>query len=227
MSAYADDKKTLAYRLGESLSDMTDHYLLMTATPHKGDPENFCLFLALLDRDVYGNITKPRRCHAARRAPRSTSGAPRRRWSRFPDPETGEVKKLFTKREVKTVDLRAERGGVRLLRCPDDVTSRTSRSGLRPTTRAAGRAVGFTMAMLQRRMASSVYAVRRSLERMKERREEILDGPRSLPPQADRTPHTRRLRRAARGRAERDCSTGWRTRSSPSTPSCSARRSPG
>jgi len=27
---------------------MTDHYLLMTATPHKGDPENFCLFLELL-----------------------------------------------------------------------------------------------------------------------------------------------------------------------------------
>jgi hypothetical protein len=35
---------------------MTDHYLLMTATPHKGDPENFCRFLSLLDRDVYGNI---------------------------------------------------------------------------------------------------------------------------------------------------------------------------
>lgn len=31
---------------------MTDHVLLMTATPHKGDPENFCLFLELLDRDV-------------------------------------------------------------------------------------------------------------------------------------------------------------------------------
>jgi hypothetical protein len=35
---------------------MTDHYLLMTATPHKGDPENFCLFLELLDRDVYGSV---------------------------------------------------------------------------------------------------------------------------------------------------------------------------
>ncbi len=35
---------------------MTDHYLLMTATPHKGDPENFCLFLELLDRDVYGDV---------------------------------------------------------------------------------------------------------------------------------------------------------------------------
>jgi superfamily II DNA or RNA helicase len=50
MSAYAEDKKTLAYKLGESLSQMTEHYLLMTATPHKGDPENFCLFLSLLDR---------------------------------------------------------------------------------------------------------------------------------------------------------------------------------
>ena len=43
MAAYSADKKTLAYKLGEALSTMTDHYLLMTATPHKGDPENFCL----------------------------------------------------------------------------------------------------------------------------------------------------------------------------------------
>src|SRR5580765_1993292 len=56
MSAYDTDKKTLAYKLGESLSAMTDHYLLMTATPHKGDPENFRLFLELLDRDVYGDV---------------------------------------------------------------------------------------------------------------------------------------------------------------------------
>src|SRR5438045_4617075 len=42
---------------------------------------------------------------------------------------------------------------------------------------ARGRAVGFTMALLQRRMASSVYGVRRSLERMRERREKILADP--------------------------------------------------
>lgn len=42
---------------------------------------------------------------------------------------------------------------------------------------ARGRAVGFTMALLQRRMASSVYAVRRSLERMRDRREKILEDP--------------------------------------------------
>ena len=42
---------------------------------------------------------------------------------------------------------------------------------------ARGRALGFTMAMLQRRFASSVYAVRRSLERMKDKREKILADP--------------------------------------------------
>jgi SNF2 family DNA or RNA helicase len=56
MSAASRDKKTLAYQLGEALSQMTDHYLLMTATPHNGDPDNFCLFLELLDRDVYGDV---------------------------------------------------------------------------------------------------------------------------------------------------------------------------
>jgi hypothetical protein len=56
MSAPGEDRKTYAYRLGEALSRMTDHYLLMTATPHKGDQDHFRRFLALLDPDVYGSI---------------------------------------------------------------------------------------------------------------------------------------------------------------------------
>ena len=42
---------------------------------------------------------------------------------------------------------------------------------------ARGRALGFTMAMLQRRFASSIYAVRRTIERMKAKREKILEDP--------------------------------------------------
>ncbi|MCD8486753.1 MAG: hypothetical protein LRZ84_08425 [Desertifilum sp.] len=42
---------------------------------------------------------------------------------------------------------------------------------------ARGRALGFTMAMLQRRFASSVFAVRRSLERMRDKRQRILEDP--------------------------------------------------
>src|SRR5215470_3363457 len=97
MSAYGDDRKTLAYRLGESLSGMTDHYLLMTATPHKGDAENFCRFLALLDRDVYGNVKSLEDAMRRGDAPfylRRTKEA----LVTFPDPDTGQVKKLFTNR---------------------------------------------------------------------------------------------------------------------------------
>ena len=67
---------------------MTDHYLLMTATPHKGDPENFCLFLALLDKDVYGNVKSleeaMRRHHAPFYLRRDEGGA-----GFFPRPRDG------------------------------------------------------------------------------------------------------------------------------------------
>src|SRR5439155_755135 len=43
-----------------------------------------------------------------------------------------------------------------------------------------GGALTFTMAMLQRRFASSIYAVRRSLERMREKRRKILENPRAF-----------------------------------------------
>src|SRR5437660_3729086 len=102
MSAASRDKKTLAYQLGEALSQMTDHYLLMTATPHKGDPQNFCLFLELLDRDVYGDVRSLEEAMRRNSAPfylRRTKEA----LVSFPDPDTGEVKKLFTKRDVMTV----------------------------------------------------------------------------------------------------------------------------
>ena len=175
MSAYADDRKTLAYRLGESLSAMTDHLLLMTATPHKGDPENFCLFLSLLDRDVYGNIESLQQAMVQQSAPfylRRTKEA----LVTFPDPETGEVHKLFTNREVHTAafDLDGEE-----LEFYDELTRYVEDQSIIASAddSARGRAVGFTMAMLQRRMASTVYAVRRSLERMRARREKILADP--------------------------------------------------
>ena len=101
MSAFSADKKTLAYQLGESLSAMTDHYLLMTATPHKGNPENFCLFLSLLDKDVYGDVKSLEEAMTRQDAPFYLRRVKEALVS-FPDPETGQVKALFTKRIVKT-----------------------------------------------------------------------------------------------------------------------------
>src|SRR6202142_906684 len=100
MSAYSADKKTLAYQLGEALSQMTDHYLLMTATPHKGDAENFRLFLSLLDKDVYGDVRSLEEAMKRRDAPfylRHIKEA----LVTFPDPEPGKEKILFPKENLQ------------------------------------------------------------------------------------------------------------------------------
>jgi len=175
MSAYSADNKTLAYQLGESLSQMTDHYLLMTATPHKGDTENFCLFLSLLDKDVYGDVKSLEEAMARREAPFYLRRVKEALVS-FPDPETGEVKALFTKRIVKTSEFAINDDEYDLY---DQLTRYVENQSIRAASDASarGRAVGFTMAMLQRRFASSIYAVRRSLERMKAKREHILENP--------------------------------------------------
>lgn len=177
MSAYSSDKKTLAYQLGEALSRNTDHYLLMTATPHKGDPKNFCLFLELLDRDVYGDVKSLEEAMRRNCAPfylRRIKEA----LVKFPDPITGKVEKLFTKRDVFTVSFELDQDEYdfydALTRYVEDQSIKASED-----ESPQSRALGFTMAMLQRRFASSIYAARRSLERMRDRRQRILDDPAS------------------------------------------------
>jgi SNF2 family DNA or RNA helicase len=46
-------KYTRRYRLGQLLSTLTRHFLLLTATPHNGKEEDFQLFMALLDGDRF------------------------------------------------------------------------------------------------------------------------------------------------------------------------------
>src|SRR5690606_3467805 len=46
-------KYTKRYRLGQLVSSITRHFLLMPATPHNGKEEDFQLFLALLDGDRF------------------------------------------------------------------------------------------------------------------------------------------------------------------------------
>jgi superfamily II DNA or RNA helicase len=62
-------RKTARYALGELLRDTADHYLLLTATPHKGDPNNFSLFLQLLDKDAYADVKSIHEAMDRRRAP--------------------------------------------------------------------------------------------------------------------------------------------------------------
>jgi len=156
MSAHGEDKKTLAYQLGEALSRMTDHYLLMTATPHKGDPENFTLFLRLLDSDVYADVKSIQKAMEDRSAPLYLRRV-KEALITFPDPDTGETKSLFTRRKVQTIRFEIDDEELdfydSLTRYVEDQSIKAAEDGS-----ARGRALGFTMAMLQRRFASSIYA---------------------------------------------------------------------
>jgi SNF2 family DNA or RNA helicase len=62
-------RNTARYALGELLRDTAAHILLLTATPHKGDPGNFSLFLQLLDADAYADVKSIREAMDRRRAP--------------------------------------------------------------------------------------------------------------------------------------------------------------
>ena len=175
MSARDSEHKTERYKLGELLSRKGHHFVLLTGTPHKGDPVNFCLFLQLLDQDVYADVRSLEEAMHRNHAPfylRRTKEA----LVTFPDPETGKVRKLFTNREVYTV--RFELDGEEfafyeaLTRYVQDQSIRAAADAS-----ARGRALGFTMAMYQRRFASSIHAVRMSLERRLRKLEKQLQKP--------------------------------------------------
>lgn len=103
MSASDPEHKTERYKLGELLSQKTHHLLLLTGTPHKGDPVNFCFFLQLLDRDVYGDVRSLEEAMKRNRAPfylRRTKEA----LVTFPDPDTARSAGcLRTERCVRSV----------------------------------------------------------------------------------------------------------------------------
>jgi len=195
MSAIDETHKSLRYRLGELLRDSTDHLLLLTATPHKGDPKNFSLFLQLLDADAYADVSSIREAMDRRRAPfylRRTKEAMVHFPERQPD-GSWLAKRIFTKRIPHTVSFQIDG--------PEfDLYSDVTRFVKHQSARAAAadddpraRAVGFLMSLYQRRLASSTRAMRRSLENRARRLEEgleraqelILQAPPDLPDPED------------------------------------------
>jgi hypothetical protein len=87
----------------------------------------------------------------------------------FPDPETGRSRRSSPSANVTTTEFQISNEELdfydRLTRYVEDQSIKAAADDS-----ARGRALGFTMAMLQRRFASSLYAVRRSLERMRDKR---------------------------------------------------------
>lgn len=159
-------RKTARYALGELLRDSSDHMLLLTATPHKGEPANFSLFLQLLDADAYADVRSIREAMDRRRAPfylRRTKEAMVYFPQRQPD-GTWVAKKIFTKRIPHTVDFQIDGAEFDLYKAVTRFVKRQSARAAAAGDDPRARAVGFLMALYQRRLASSTHAVCCSLE---------------------------------------------------------------
>ncbi len=172
MSAYRyGDKieKTGRYHLGEVLSSISDHLLFLTATPHKGDPENFRLFLDLLAPGFFANRQLLQDSIVNRDNPLFIRRVKE-------DLNDFEGKPLFLPRKVITRSFRIGTDSIPETELYNHLSKYVETQYNKALARDKKRNVAFALVILQRRLASSTYALLRSLERRKKRLEELLEG---------------------------------------------------
>jgi superfamily II DNA or RNA helicase len=159
-------KTTKRYQLGLMLGKICRHLLLMTATPHAGNQENFQLFLALLDGDRFEGKYRDgvhsididdmmrRMVKEELLTMEGTPLFPERRAYTVPYALSDEEQELY---EAVSEYVRDEMNRADRLKAEGD--------GRR------GNTVGFALTVLQRRLASSPEAIWKSLQRRRDRLE--------------------------------------------------------
>jgi len=172
MSAYRyGDKteKTGRYKLGEALSRITEHFLFLTATPHKGDPENFRLFLDLLEPGFFATNEMLQESIESKDNPLFVRRVKE-------DLKDFEGKPLFLPRHVRTVSFNLGADSPKEKDLYNELSKYVNTQYNKALTKDKKRNVTFALVILQRRLASSTFALFRSLERRKKRLEELLKG---------------------------------------------------
>lgn len=159
-------KHTKRYKLGQLLSTITRHFLLMTATPHNGKEEDFQLFMALIDGDRFEGKFRDG-VHTA-----DVSDLMRRMVKenllKF------DATPLFPERIAKTVPYKLSDAEALLYKdVTEYVREEFNRAEALQNDKRAG-TVGFALTILQRRLASSPEAIYQSLHRRRERLERKL-----------------------------------------------------
>ena len=160
-------KFTKRYRLGQLLSTLTRHFLLMTATPHNGKEEDFQLFMALLDGDRFEGRFRDG-VHVA-----DTSDMMRRLVKEQLLKFDGTP--LFPERLAYTVTYSLSEPEAKLYAAVTNyVREEFNRADALDSEGRKG-TVGFALTILQRRLASSPEAIYQSLRRRRERLETRLN----------------------------------------------------
>ena len=158
--------RTQRYVLGEELSGITRHFLLMTATPHNGNEPDYQLFLQLLDEDRFEGRFR------AGVSRFDTSDIVLRRMKE--QLVTFEGKLLFPERKSYTANYGLsdqERSLYEAVTnyCRNEFNRAQNLEGGRRNT------VGFALIVLQRRLASSPEAIYQSLRSRRRRLEALLE----------------------------------------------------
>lgn len=161
-----ETKYTKRYRLGQLLSTLTRHFLLMSATPHNGKEADFQLFMALLDGDRFEGRFRDG-VHTA-----DVSDLMRRMVKENLLKFDGTP--LFPERIAYTVPYKLSDGEAALYQAVTNyVREEFNRAEALENDKRAG-TVGFALTILQRRLASSPEAIYQSLRRRRERLESRL-----------------------------------------------------
>ena len=162
---YGDEvTRTLRFQLGELVRDRARNLLLLTATPHNGSNEDFLLFLSLLDPDRFAG-----RLRHAKHLP-DVSDLMRRYVKE--NLLTFDGKRLFRERRATTVNYDLTPDEMRLYEAVSSYVQEgmgRAQAMEQGGDRRRGLAVGFALAALQRRLASSPEAIFQSLRRRKEK----------------------------------------------------------
>ena len=159
-------KYTKRYHLGQLLSTLTRHFLLMTATPHNGKEADFQLFMALLDGDRFEGKFRDG-VHVA-----DVSDLMRRMVKENLLKFDGTP--LFPERIAYTVPYKLSDAESHLYKAVTEyVREEFNRAEALENDKRAG-TVGFALTILQRRLASSPEAIYQSLRRRRERLESRL-----------------------------------------------------
>lgn len=157
---------SVRYKLGETLSKISTHLLFLTATPHRGKPENFRLLLKLLDEMQFTGSLTPEEV-AARKTPF---------FMRHLKHEMTDMdgKQIFTKRHIRSLEYMMSRPEKTMY----DMVSNYVRTQHQLLADMGERLAPFVLLLIQKRMASSTYALQKTLERRRERLKDRLDGKR-------------------------------------------------
>ncbi|WP_235814924.1 protein NO VEIN domain-containing protein [Roseibium aggregatum] len=161
-------KYTKRYQLGQQLSRVCRHFLLMSATPHNGHERDFQLFMALLDGDRFeGRFRDGVHVADVEDMMRRLTKEELLRFDGRP---------LFPERRAYTVKYELSTEEAALYTAVTDYV-RNEMNRVQRFAEQDGKKrnnVGFALQILQRRLASSPAAIYQSLKRRRERLENEL-----------------------------------------------------